>query len=384
VPSAASDPSSEHGIIPRWLLAFTTLGAAVLMLAVEWDFSWHRSVGRDTFFTPPHVLLYAGALSSCVAAATAILRSGWPKSVVTRGVRVWGFEAPLGAFAVAWGGLVMLAGGVFDDWWHGVYGLDIAIQSVPHVVIGVGGLLAIFVGNLLLAASRANGARVPGRASSALVVFAGGVLLTLALVVNVEELFVYLMHGARFYCIVAATVPLIAFGVGGATNERFGPTYVTLVYTTLSLLLIAVLPLVPAEPRLGPILHRVSHFVPPPFPLLVAPAVALTDWLAPRFRHRSSGVRSALDGALFCAAFTLLTWPFASFLQTPYADNRVFVGNEFAFFQAETSYPLRHQFYPTETSASAFWSGMALALALAVLSSRLGLGASRFLRRVRR
>jgi hypothetical protein len=379
-----SDSSSANAVVPRWLLSCTTLGAAVLMLAVHWDFSWHRSIGRDTFFTPPHVVLYSGALCSCLAAATAILRSRIVHSPGPRGVHVWGFEAPLGAFAVAWGGLVMLAGGVFDDWWHGVYGLDIVIQSVPHVVIGVGGLLTIFTGNLLLAVSRANGARAPERDSAPLVLFAGGVLLALALMVNVEDLFVYSMHGARFYCIVAALVPLIAFGVGHATRVRFGATCVTLVYTAVLLLLIAVLPLIPAEPRLGPILHPVHHFVPPPFPLLLAPAVALVDWLAPRFQRWSPGARSLGAGTLFFAAFTLLSWPFASFLQTPYADNRLFVGNEFAFFQAENSLPLRHLFYPTELTRLGFWCGMAAALALAVSSTRLAVGLSGWLRGVRR
>ena len=383
MPSAASDSSSARGVVPRWLLAFTTLGVTSLMLAGHWDFSWHRSIGRDTFFTPPHVLLYAGALFSCIAAAIAIAIATFAESRGTRGVRVFGFQAPLGAFVVAWGGLAMIGGGVFDDWWHGIYGLDIVIHSVPHVVIEVGGLLTILSGNLLLAISHAN-AGAPSRRRAALVVLAGGLLLTLGLALNLEELFVYLMHGARFYCIVAATVPLIAFGVGGATNERFGATYVTLVYTTLILLLIAVLPLVPAEPRLGPILHRVKHFVPPPFPLLVMPAVALVDWLAPRFAGRSARARSVVGGGLFFGAFTLIAWPFASFLQSAHAANRLFVANEFAFFQAETSYPLRHLFYPTETSAFGFWLGMASALALAVLSTRLGLGVARWLRGVRR
>jgi hypothetical protein len=373
-----------RGIVPRWLLASTGLGALVLMLGVHWDFSWHRSIGRDTFFTPPHVIIYLGALLCCLAAATAILQATFLKPAKNCGVRVWGFEAPLGAFVVAWGGLAMLAGGVFDNWWHSVYGLDIAIQSVPHVVIGLCGLLTIFSGNLLLATSHANGTRTrPGRAR-ALVLLSGGVLLTLGLIVNIEELFVYLMHGARFYCVVALSVPLVAFGAGGATGERFGATYVALVYSALILLLIAVLPLVPAEPRLGPILHPVNHFVPPPFPLLVAPAMALVDWAAPRFAQRGALVRSIFAGSLFFSAFVALQWPFASFLQTRAADNRLFVGNEFAFFQAEGSYPVRHLFYPTESSKAGLGLGMAIALVLAVLSTRAGVGVARWLGGLRR
>jgi hypothetical protein len=79
-----------------------------------------------------------------------------------------------------------------------------------------------------------------------------------------------------------------------------------------------------------------------------------------------------------------MQWPFASFLQTHYADNRLFVGNEFAFFQAETSYPVRRLFYPTESTPGAFLVGMLFALGLAVVSTGAGLAAARWLREVRR
>jgi hypothetical protein len=370
--------------VPRWLVAFTALGSVALLLGWQWDFSWHRSVGRDTFFTPPHVVIYVGALLSCVAAASAIVHATFVQSAKDRGVRVWGLEGPLGAFAVAWGGLAMLGGGVFDAWWHGVYGLDVVIWSVPHVVIIGCGMVTIFSGNVLLAASNANNAAMRSHRAKALLVLAGGVLLTICLGMNFEQLFVYLMHGARFYCIVALTLPVIVFGAGEAIGERFGATYVALTYTALILLLIAVLPLIPAEPRLGPVVQRVSHFVPPPFPLLVAPAVALVDWAAPRFSGRGVAVRSGLGGALFFGTFVVLQWPFANFLQTPHADNRVFVGNEFAFFQPETSYSSRHLFYQTENTLPGFWLGMAFALGLAMLSMRAGLGVARWLAGVRR
>jgi hypothetical protein len=383
VSTAALDSLSTRGVVPRWLRAFTAVGGVVLLLGGQWDFSWHRSIGRDTFFTPPHVVVYLGALASCLAAAGAILHATFTGSARNRGVRVWGFEAPVGAFVVAWGGLAMLAGGVFDNWWHGVYGLDIVIQSVPHVII-LTGLLTILGGNLLLAVSHANDAPARSPSASALVVLAGGLVLGLLLAMNLEELFVYLLHGARAHCIVALAVPLVVFGVGGATGERFGATYVALVYSVLVLVLIAVLPLVPAEPRLGPVLHRVSHFVPPPFPLLVAPAAALVDLVSSRFSERGVAVRSIFGGSLFFGAFVLFEWPFASFLQSPAARNRLFAGNEFAFFQAEGSLPLRHLFYPTENTPAGFWSGMALALGLAVLSTRLGLAVARWLGGVRR
>ena len=50
----------------------------------------------------------------------------------------------------------MLASAPFDNWWHNAYGLDVKIFSPPHVVLD-GGVLAIQVGALLLAASLNGG-----------------------------------------------------------------------------------------------------------------------------------------------------------------------------------------------------------------------------------
>src|SRR5437660_10069140 len=43
--------------VGAWLLLFLALLAE---LGLAWDRSWHDLVGRDTFFTPPHILLYSG------------------------------------------------------------------------------------------------------------------------------------------------------------------------------------------------------------------------------------------------------------------------------------------------------------------------------------
>ena len=32
------------------------------MTGIIWDISWHMSIGRDTFWTPAHLLIQAGGL----------------------------------------------------------------------------------------------------------------------------------------------------------------------------------------------------------------------------------------------------------------------------------------------------------------------------------
>jgi len=110
------------------------------MTGVHWDISWHRSIGRDSFWTPAHVDIYfCGVLAgiSCgylILSTTLQAASPLRKSSVT----LWGFRGPLGAFLAAWGGIAMLTSAPFDDWWHAAYGLDVKILSPPHMVLAAG------------------------------------------------------------------------------------------------------------------------------------------------------------------------------------------------------------------------------------------------------
>ena len=37
-------------------------GATSIILGVLWDISWHRTIGRDTFWTPAHMAIYLGGV----------------------------------------------------------------------------------------------------------------------------------------------------------------------------------------------------------------------------------------------------------------------------------------------------------------------------------
>src|SRR5258708_4259151 len=69
------------------------------------------------------------------------------------------------------------------------------------------------------------------------------------------------------------------------------------------IVLILVLPLFPAHPKLAPIYHPVDHMVAPAFPLLlIVPAAAIDalGWLASRYatrRSRASGARAPSPAA---------------------------------------------------------------------------------------
>ena len=127
-----------------------------------WDISWHKSIGRDTFWSPPHVLIYLCGVIAGLTCGYVILTTTFGRNPALRAasVKMWGFHGPLGAFLCAWGGVAMIASAPFDDWWHNAYGLDVKVLSPPHVVL-MFGFIAIRLGTLLFILgqlSRAQGA----------------------------------------------------------------------------------------------------------------------------------------------------------------------------------------------------------------------------------
>src|ERR1700733_5332354 len=142
--------------IPLYLWCALAASTTV-QIGAPWDISWHRSIGRDTFWSPPHLAIYLAAVLAAVAAASQILGATFRRSSPVRAhaVQVLGFRGPLGAFITAWGGITMLASAPFDDWWHNAYGLDVKILSPPHVVLATG-ILGVQIGALVLIAALMN------------------------------------------------------------------------------------------------------------------------------------------------------------------------------------------------------------------------------------
>jgi hypothetical protein len=187
-----------------------------------------------------------------------------------------------------------------------------------------------------------------------------------------------------FYLVLALFTPLFLVAVAQVSDFRWASTAIAGIFTTLNLLFVWLLPLFPAEPKLGPVYHHVTSFVPPPFPLLIiVPALAI-DLLRPRLHGWSRWGRSAAFGTVFLATFVAVQWPFANFLQSPAARNWVFGTQYFPFFVPLDDTWVRYVFAQVESSASEFWWRMALTVAIAILSARAGLSLGGWMRRVRR
>src|SRR6184192_4333351 len=154
-------PAAQKTAHIPWYLWCSTLAVTSVTIGAHWDVSWHRSIGRDTFWTPAHIAIYLCGVLAGIACGYLIFSTTFRGSAEARAgaVHVLGFSGPLGAFLSAWGGVAMLTSAPFDNWWHNAYGLDVKIVSPPHTLLVVG-IRAVSVGILFLILAAMNRAAV--------------------------------------------------------------------------------------------------------------------------------------------------------------------------------------------------------------------------------
>ena len=366
-----------------WCLAAAT---ASILIGGYWDISWHISIGRDSFWTPAHMVVYLAGVLAGVASGYAILSTTFGSSQEAKdaSISVWGFRGPLGCFLAAWGGFAMLTSAPFDNWWHNAYGLDVKIVSLPHSMLGMGELM-IQLGAILLVSAHLN--RASGtyqRKLDRLLLSIGGLMVTGSAIFILESTPMEFMHNSSFYRAVATSFPVALIAITVVSRKRWPATTMAAIYTALFLVGLWIFPLFPAAPKLGPVYQHITHMVPLWFPVLViAPAFAL-DLLRARMGEKWGGWKSALvAGCVFIAAFVAAQWPFASFLISPAARNHVFGTNYFAYSDPANVVYNPYQFVLDKTHA-AFAEGMMLALVMSLIFSSLGMALGNWMRTVRR
>lgn len=131
--------------IGAWLMLILALQAE---LGLAWDRNWHDLVGRNEFFTPPHIMLYSGIAVSGLIALFVVLIDTYRYYKKKPGVDDHStvsifrfFHAPLGYVIVGFGALIDLVAAPFDNYWHLLYGLDVTLWSPFHLMGAVGGII---------------------------------------------------------------------------------------------------------------------------------------------------------------------------------------------------------------------------------------------------
>jgi hypothetical protein len=383
--------ASQSAVLSRvsaisWYVWCAAIAVTSTAFGLYWDISWHTSIGRDTFWTPAHLCIHFGAILAGFSSTYLILSTTFGKNRARResSIKVWGFYGPLGAFVALWGGLTMLTSAPFDDWWHNAFGLDVQILSPPHVVL-ILGIFILGLGGLFLIIAEMNRANEQTRASLNRIFLLVGCMLTILLLMLITEYTGYTQsHSAIYYRALALAMPLVLVGIARASGYKWAATKVALIYFVLWLLALWLVPLVPAEPKLGPVYTRVTHLVPLEFPILLFAGAAALDFLLDRLAGRKKWLQAAVAGAGFLLAMIAVQWPMGKFLISPLAENRIFGTNYYSYMEPPSSYHFNHQFNFYEHSRAQFWVGMLIAFAATFVMTRIGLAWGDWMRRVKR
>jgi hypothetical protein len=305
-------------------------------------------------------------------------------------VSILGLRAPLGVFLAGWGGLAMLTSAPFDNWWHNAYGLDVQIVSPPHTVLIVG-IRAVAVGMLFLILAAMNRAAVEDDAASAklfrrlqlLFLYLGGLSVGGQMFFLQEFTWDVLLHRASAYIAMGIGLPMMFALFWQASRFRWAATTTASIYMALGIAEILILPLFPAQPKLGPVFFPVTHMVPAKFPILiVAPALAL-DLLWQRTRAWKPWQIALVSGVVFIAVLTAVEWPFAKFLMSHASQSRFF-GTGYYQYNSRPNGPDRSRvfFYPDD--GMKLYLGLVRASLYAAISTWVGLLFGRRMRGVQR
>ena len=354
-------------------------------VGLAWDIRWHTTFGRDSFWIPPHLLIYSGVALAGLTCLAVVLVDTWQfhrGSPAVTPATTWPllgvFRAPLG-FLVAGSGLaVMLAAAPFDNWWHVLYGLDVTLWAPFHVMGLLGGLIAGIGLTYAFAALAVRARRkAPGGATGRLVGLDWAVLLSLS---GLASLLLTIAQPATtiapttdlgplriltFPVLLGAFLPVIFAAAVGFTG-RPGAASLTLgLYLLRQVLVTAFVPW--ALRQLAGWNGYEYRSAPPRFSLLTAflplfflPAAAAVDLVAAR--HRRAVV---LDGRAAVLAGLLATLPLL--VVAPWLVARTATAARAGQFSPEFAIPFVHL-------PPALLAALPLALLAGALSATIGAG----------
>lgn len=402
IESAATTSSTARST--SWYARIIVLGAVSIIIGVLWDISWHRTVGRDSFWTPAHMAIYFGGLVGGFVGGWLIFRGTLLANDEEKAgmISLFGLRGPFGAWLCVWGAIAMLTSAPFDDWWHNAYGVDVKILSPPHTVLALG-MWAIVLGALFLVLREQNLAATPtahvksGETPSKttlpgqwLFVVSGGIILAMAATFLVEESWPNQQRNQKFFIASCLVYPMYLMALSQASRFRFGATMIAAVYMLIYMLQGWVLPLFEGHPKLGPVYNPVDYFVPLAFPMMmIVPAFAmdLLRWVILPGRGWIRDWTYVLAAAVaFTGLFLVTQWFVSAFLISSAAENRFFF-TELHWGYSDRNGPHRGEFW---SESKPIWNkpltmnGVWIAFGLCFAKCRIGLWLGNWMANVKR
>lgn len=213
-------PKVVPPVLPAWVVL---AGALTSLIGLSWDIQWHADVGPDTFFTLPHLFLYSGSAVSGLASLAVVLavtgaqRAGRTVDPAPGGppVRVLGgtFAAPVGYLLAGTGAASFLLYGLWDLWWHSLYGFDAVIESPPHIGLLLSVMITMVGAVVVFAAALPARWAVLGLVAALAVLLGFGVVTAIGLVVLGSVAF---GAGTAFLTVLVVLVARRTLAVPGA------------------------------------------------------------------------------------------------------------------------------------------------------------------------
>ena len=377
----------ESGRVP-WYIWTGVAGVTSAYIGGEWDVSWHRSIGRDSFWTPAHLMIQLCGVLAAIVGLWLVYQCTFNRQSPLRdaSVNVFGLRAPLGVFLAGWGGIAMITSAPFDNWWHAAYGLDVKIVSPPHTLL-ILGIRGVGLGVFFLILATMNRAAEQGqsnfRSLQRLLLYLGGLTVAGQMFFLQEYTWDIALHQALAYIALAIAVPMALALISQASRFRWAATTSAAIYTVLLIAQILIFPLFHAEPKLGPVFNPVTHLIPAKFPvLIVLPALAL-DLLWQRTKSWKTWQIALMSGFVFVAVMTAVEWPFANFLLSKASENRFFGTMYFDYNAAADGVDRMRQFFHPDYGLP-LYLGLLRAAIYGALSTALGLLFGRWMRGVQR
>jgi hypothetical protein len=216
-----------------------------------------------------------------------------------------------------------------------------------------------------------------------LLIYVGGLAIVGQMFFVQEYTWDVKLHQAAAYIAMGIGLPVIFAALSWASRSRWAATWMAVVYTAFIIAEILILPLFPAQPKLGPVYNPVTHMIPAKFPILIiAPALAL-DLLWQRVKNWRSWQIALVSGVVFIVVLTAVEWPFANFLMTDASKNRFFGTIYFDYNSRPMSLDRMRQWFEPDHGMVLF-AGLVRASVYASISTWIGLQFGRWMRGVQR
>jgi hypothetical protein len=191
------------------------------MWGVYLDTAWHRTMGRDTFFSVPHLFIYGAGFLVWLSCVTAIVLATRGRLADLGGIvlRAGPVRLPFGFALCGLGTAIIVLAVPTDLAWHAVFGKDLLIWSPPHLQGVVGGAIGALGILFAIAGQKGRaGFRPPWRWRLLMLLPLGDLLHYVHWSLAHYTIFPWTRTPDFYPFIVALTVPLIvvaaARGVG--------------------------------------------------------------------------------------------------------------------------------------------------------------------------